>query len=344
MYRPVREGLELGVASGPGALSSSRTYTLRVTSPVTNHDITRDWLSQQLVRRYEEAVIASVVVVVLGWEGALPSEPTASTTSVAAEAASVVLPEGVSVTIVHVGTPGGGAPIGEAAAKALRRACDAKPSLVVLVASSAGAAPVLVDSFVPAYPVLISSSVLACTPLQLLQCNGCALGAAGPADVLASVAARVAITLGAVLVGQGAELPAASTLKEDLERYLHCSGLSSFEKGVYRDGRVLRVEPGLAAAVPFCAHGWLSHDTRLLLSAAVSVCKPRALLELGAWYGLSSRHIMARAAEEGLCSSFLWTTSRTMPTTTGEDPSLFVLCCAVLCCARVHLCMHRCKG
>ena len=291
MYRPVREGLELGVASGPGALSASRTYTLRVTSPVTNHDITRDWLSRQLVRRYEEAVIASVVVVVLG---------SASTTSAAAEDAGVVLPEGVSVTIVHVGTPGGGAPFGKAAAMALRGACDAKPSLVVLVASSAGAAPVLIDSFVPAYPVLITSSVLACTPLQLLQCNGCALGAAGPADVLASVAARVALTLGAVLVGQGAELPAASTMKEDLERDQHCSGLSSFESGVYRDGRVLRVEPGLAAAVPFCAHGWLSHDTRLLLSAAVNACKPRAFLELGAWYGLSSRHIMARAAAEGL--------------------------------------------
>lgn len=58
--------------------------------------------------------------------------------------------------------------------------------------------------------------------------------------------------------------------------------------------------PGVAGSVPHCAHGWLSDDTKVLLSAAIAACKPRALLELGAWYGLSSRHIMTQAAAEGI--------------------------------------------
>jgi hypothetical protein len=104
------------------------------------------------------------------------------------------------------------------------------------------------------------------------------------------------------MVGEGAALPPASTLPEDGGKALYRSGLSTFAEGggPYLDGRVVRVVPGVASNVPHCAHGWLSNDTKVLLSAAIAACKPRALLELGAWYGLSSRHIMTRAAEEGI--------------------------------------------
>ena len=191
--------------------------------------------------------------------------------------------------------------LGHAVAETLAAAVDAKPSLIVLDLRSTGAdtEPVNVDAFIPAYPVLLSSEVIVFTPLQLLQVNACSLTVSTPSDVMASLLRRISVALGAVLVPDGVHVPPAAGPVADADKNYHASGISSFRSGMYKDGRIVPVLRGLAWCVPECRHGWLSTDTKVMLSAAIGACKPRQFIELGAWYGLSSGHIMTRAAEEG---------------------------------------------
>eukprot|EP01035_Chromulina_nebulosa_P023184 gene23184-30050_t len=44
--------------------------------------------------------------------------------------------------------------------------------------------------------------------------------------------------------------------------------------------------------VTYCNHGWCSGDTRTLLLTAIRHYRPRCVLELGTWYGKSSRFIL----------------------------------------------------
>ena len=56
--------------------------------------------------------------------------------------------------------------------------------------------------------------------------------------------------------------------------------------------------------VTYCHHGWCSGDTRTLLLTAIRHYRPRCVLELGTWYGKSSRfilkHLSKVSSEDGL--------------------------------------------
>lgn len=52
-------------------------------------------------------------------------------------------------------------------------------------------------------------------------------------------------------------------------------------------------------------HGWFDHDNRAVLNAAF-MTKPRNVLELGAWYGSSTRYILENCPEAAVYSVDIW--------------------------------------
>lgn len=58
----------------------------------------------------------------------------------------------------------------------------------------------------------------------------------------------------------------------------------------------IRKEPSsrvnIASHVAWCQHGWCSVDTRVGLKTAITHYKPKVILELGSWYGKSSRFML----------------------------------------------------
>ncbi|KAA0171386.1 hypothetical protein FNF28_00877 [Cafeteria roenbergensis] len=152
--------------------------------------------------------------------------------------------------------------------------------------------PLTVDDWLPVYPCVLDPGTLLFTPSQLEQLNGVDGSAATPADVANSLLTRSASTIGAVLVAKGVQPPRSPA---SAEVSWHRSGLSSVRAGMLSDGRVSLLRPCIGRHAPPAAHGWLSQDTHAGLLAAIRETRPECILELGSWYGKSTRAIRRAA-------------------------------------------------
>lgn len=254
-----------------------RAYDLRILSPETKRNrSTVETLERYQIRRYfgvspkRLGVLAPASAVLRGCE----------------ENARV---DGAEVRVYQWSdqtAPGVGC--NEAAESAMRDQCD------LLVVCTRGELDVAndLDVFYPAYPVLLPAAVLL-TPVQALQINGADPQAANLCEGLLQ---RICGVLGAVLLPRGAHRLVGRLQRFDGQMWARGGGLSSGREGVEQDARVCRLRPGLATHIPTCSHGWLSTDTQIALATALSVYQPMCILELGSWYGLSSRFIMERAS------------------------------------------------
>eukprot|EP01138_Halocafeteria_seosinensis_P005723 gb/GECG01005851.1/.p1 GENE.gb/GECG01005851.1/~~gb/GECG01005851.1/.p1 ORF type:complete len:795 (+),score=55.60 gb/GECG01005851.1/:1-2385(+) len=151
----------------------------------------------------------------------------------------------------------------------------------------------VVDRFFPAYPIALTDDVFIFTPLQLAQLNGLS---ETNFNLALSVPSRIMCICQAMLVCkndysvQAREVPRRGWEKD---------GMSSHHSGIRNDGRVLKIRHHLSYYAAPHSHGWLSTDTRTILSASCKLSKAKTVLELGTWYGLSTNHI----AEQLLMSS-----------------------------------------
>lgn len=152
---------------------------------------------------------------------------------------------------------------------------------------------IAVDNFLPMFPVLLAPLVVVLTPMHLAQMNGAADTATSAEHVVASLLTATAHSMGAVLKLRGLTTPPFNAEDHADKR----AGLAGLQKQAWlQDARFTLVRPGLTRHVPLCEHGWLSADTRACLMASLAVIKPACVLELGSWYGLSSRLIVNSTA------------------------------------------------
>lgn len=285
-------------------------YLLRVVSPdtlATQHELTPAILQQWLIKRYY---------------GALPRNVAVITAAPAADAARLVsFPRGTgipgcvpdpTVTVLPLAAPAaaGGAGSGAAAAavqtlaQAVNRqlhaalCLDCDLILLDLREHGDGAAAeadmaIQLDWLVPAYPVVLAPSVMLLTPLQVAQVNGPDPRADTPRMVVRSLLRRVAAPLGALLITPAGAASVPEKLPSDPDWCM--AGISSLRLGMVRDARVHKVVPSMSRFVPQLRHGWLMSGTANLLAAAMEVTDPWAILELGSWYGKSTRFMLSMA-------------------------------------------------
>lgn len=172
----------------------------------------------------------------------------------------------------------------------------------------AAAPVVLTDAFFPTYPTLLDGGrLLLLGPLHVYQVDGAASEAR---DAMQSLLDRACGVLGAV-VADRASASRLPYMRYDRQRHQREQGLAharataaaaaaaaaavpSPPPSIEADARALRITGRLWARryVPTFAHGWLSDDTAILLATVLRVFRPRGVLELGAWLGLSSRFIL----------------------------------------------------
>ncbi len=137
---------------------------------------------------------------------------------------------------------------------------------------------IVLDNFIPAYPIWYSKNTIILTPIILQQINGC-----NHLNPIQSLYSRIADELGAILVRNMEEdLPEYE--KEDIKK-----GISDYENNIFKDGRIKKLIPEYTRHIPFYGHGWIVSDTTFTLSAVMKAIKPKIILELGNWMGLSSR-------------------------------------------------------
>jgi len=189
-----------------------------------------------------------------------------------------------------------GAPLGRGVNEAIRDAIAAGADLIVVECgdpfSLRVAGSVEVDDIVPVYPVVLDTGAIVLTPAQAEQLNGVDPGADTPADVVNSLLTRAGSTIGAVLVPPGVQAPAPP---RHADTGWHAHGLSSVRDGLESDGRVTRLRACTGRHAARVGHGWLSQDTHAGLLAALRAAKPTCVLELGSWYGKSTRAIRREA-------------------------------------------------
>lgn len=145
----------------------------------------------------------------------------------------------------------------------------------------------VVDSFIPSYPLLFGENKWILSPMQLVQVNG--LATQDMVNVGRDIWARCAMTLGAVLLGDdyNTEEPIVQPFEGAQKEHASRVKNSNFFK-------VCSI--GFKSSAPL-AHGWLSSDTRATLSAALKLFRPKVVLELGTWFGLSTRLIASGQLE-----------------------------------------------
>lgn len=163
---------------------------------------------------------------------------------------------------------------------------DAEADIVIISSGK----QVVIDDLVPTYPIFAMDKFCMITPLQLNQVNGVDNHVTSFHQLQESLLTRVTEQLGAALHIGPDRLPSL-----DPDPLLFSNGISTFREGVFQDSRFQLVQPQICHHIPVFGHGWLSEDTRLLLSAAIEVYNPKSILELGTWYGLSSRYILEQA-------------------------------------------------
>jgi hypothetical protein len=289
-----------------------RRYNLQILHPLTlRHTETVHTLSSHLARRYFDRYASRIYVIVLTDDGVGDAVSLTSTQRDCRVYADI-LPS-ANCTGPDVNT-------------LLSRVLDNRADLVVIHcargATYGGAELVgqLVDSldvFIPTYPVSLGDNTLVLTPIQIVQCNGCAAACASGRDVLRSLLGRISTVLGAALCGADHTIPALADTQIEKDRAdWFMSGLKDASE--IRDGRFHRIDfaggaPSLAdlgadvpartgaSAVPlaahvaWCKHGWCGRDTRVNLIAALRQFRPRVIVELGSWYGKSTRVLLEHA-------------------------------------------------
>lgn len=291
-YYPVAAAAADAQQQLPQQRPPQRQYELRVVNPDTKRrapPCTIGTLERYLPRRYR-GVSPKRVGVLLQEEVAAP-----------ASASGGVEFRVYDLTAAPFAT-GAAAGAGEAFNRAFLRAVEGDGCDVVLLVKSKREAAGPVDVFYPTYPALLAGGALLLTPLHVYQVDGCEAGAK---DVMQCLLDRASGVLGAVIVDRE-ELPHLPSMRYDRQRHRREPGLARARAaaaaaaaagaslGIEADGRALRITGRLNVGryIPHFPHGWLSDDTAILLATALRVFRPKAVLELGAWLGLSSRFIL----------------------------------------------------
>jgi hypothetical protein len=138
---------------------------------------------------------------------------------------------------------------------------------------------IIIDNFIPAQPLWLNSSTIILTPIILQQINGF--------NDFQDLYSRVNKFIGSIIITD-----------EDIEFPLYdknckvISGISDYETGIFKDGRVKRVNPDFVRHIPRMSHGWSSlPDIFYILTSVINYKNPKVVLELGSWYGQSARII-----------------------------------------------------
>ena len=189
-----------------------------------------------------------------------------------------------------------------------------------------------IDLFYPAFPVLYMSNKkeeagqpqgLLLTPLQAYQLKGYDFAAeththahththgSSSSGYITNLLQSIRALFGAVLLAASSNthththtrLPELPRHDRNRSRDIRGFSLSSSQTHTHThththledDANVFRVSsllPRASTYIPPFGHGWLATDTAILLALAVCVYAPVCVLELGSWYGLSSRFIL----------------------------------------------------
>ncbi len=169
---------------------------------------------------------------------------------------------------------------------------------------------IILDNFIPAYPIWLDEKVIVLTPILLQQLNGC-----DNKNRVQSLYNRIANNLGAILINMSKIFPLPKlyddfSFKDDDIK----NGISDYETGIFKDGRVKKLIPEYTKHIPKYGHGWISFDTQVGIISALesdtfrfknsesdstinnfntknknSESDSKVILELGAWLGLSTR-------------------------------------------------------
>lgn len=137
----------------------------------------------------------------------------------------------------------------------------------------------VIDNFIPTYPLWLDEKIIILTPILLQQINGC-----DNENIIQSLYSRVANNLGAILINKSKKFDLPEYKDENSIR-----GISDYSEGIFKDGRVSLVIPERTKHIPEYGHGWISSDTHVSVVSVLEAVKPKVILELGSWYGLSTR-------------------------------------------------------
>lgn len=153
----------------------------------------------------------------------------------------------------------------------------------IVVISTESRNEILLDDFIPAYPTFLYNDVLIMTPIMLQQTNGC-----NAEDIMKSFKNRIINVFGIVLINS--ELTNDVSFEQKITTEDVLNGISDYSnEEILKDGRVQKLIPNFAKHISFNGHGWASQYTQSNLISALKVVKPKVILELGVWYGLSTR-------------------------------------------------------
>lgn len=155
----------------------------------------------------------------------------------------------------------------------------------IIIISTESRQEILLDDFIPAYPTFLHNDVLIMTPILLQQTNGC-----DENDIIKSFKNRSIQQFGVVLVNS--ELTKDENFNIKIVEESIKEGISNHQKEILlEDGRIQKLNPKFSKHISFNGHGWISQYSQSNLISALKTVKPKVVLELGIWYGLSTRLI-----------------------------------------------------
>ena len=149
------------------------------------------------------------------------------------------------------------------------------------------------------YPVIWRGGV-SMTPIVFKQVNGIldsSVGEGGWVKMVKNLVGRAMKMMGAVIVGGGGVNIDRKTGGEiDMRGWRE---IVPDSRSLGSEVGVIKIDSRECRGFETTPHGWLSNDTKRNLDYAVRKFKVKNVLELGAWYGLSTRFIRERLKEEG---------------------------------------------
>jgi hypothetical protein len=155
----------------------------------------------------------------------------------------------------------------------------------LIVISTNSRSEIILDDFIPAYPLFLYNDVLIMTPILLQQTNGC-----DESNIMKSFKNRIINIFGVTLIDS--KMSKDSMFEQNIEKESLLQGISDYQtETVLKDGRIQKLNPDFSKHISFNGHGWASQYTQSNLISALRTIKPKVILELGVWYGLSTRLI-----------------------------------------------------